>query len=476
MSFVVTINSVDRTSNVVSDSFRKTDTLNQQIDVLEFDVRKAGDLTYVPEAGHEVVVERDSVKIFGGVIMRVSETVEAAQVLTYHVECSDYSQFLKRQLVTERYEEMTVAAIVDDLLTNYTTDGFTSTNTTSTLEIESISFNRLTVADCLQKLADALSYVWYVDYDKDVHFIARNSEPAPFNLSDTSGNYIYDSLEIVEDLSQVRNSILVQGGEADSTLPRTEVFSGDGTKVQFPLTNKFSALPTVEVGGSPVTVGVEYLDDDASFACMWNYNEKYLRFTTGNEPGAGDNNIEVSGIYLFPIVVKVPALVSQAQFGIYEYVITDKSIRSQAEAIERAKAELLKDQNEKYEGQFRTYEYGLRSGQIISINSTQRGKNIMVLIQSVTARMRDPLGASLEYTVKFATLKSIGIIEYLQNQLRSKEIIVDDQETLLNYFAFTDTITASDQLTIESFTPPYKWSNPEHTTPNRLIWGYGGWA
>jgi hypothetical protein len=476
MSFAVTINSVDRSSSVVFNSLRKTDNLNAQVDVLEFDIRKSGDLTYVPEAGHEVVVTRDGETIFGGVIMRITETVESGKVLTYHVECNDYSQYLKRQLVTERYEDMTVAEIVEDLLTNYTSDGFTSTNTTSTLQIDSISFNRLTVADCLQKLADAISYVWYVDYDMDVHFIARNSEPAPISLSDTSKNYIYDSLEIVEDLTQVRNSILVQGGEADSTLPRTELLSGDGTRAIYPLATKFASLPTVTVGDIEKTVGVENLDADADFDCMWDFNQKSLRFTSGNEPADGDNNIEVSGIYRFPIVVKVPALISQAEFGIYEFTITDRSIRSQAEAIARAKAELTSYQNELYEGQFRTYEDGLRSGQILSINSTQRGKDIMVLIQSVTAGMRDPLGASLEYRVRFATLKSIGIIEYLQNQLRSKEIIVDDQETLLNYFAFTDSAAASDELTIETFTPPYKWSNDEETTLNRLIWGYGGWA
>jgi hypothetical protein len=477
MSLVVTINSVDRSSSVVFNSLRKTDNLNQQVDVLEFDIRKAGDLTYVPVPGHEIVVTRDGNTIFGGVIMRVTETVEAANMLTYHVECSDYSQYLKRQLVTERYEGMTVAEIVENLLTNYTSDGFTSDATVSTLEIDSISFNRLTVADCLQKLADAISYVWYVDYDKDVHFMARNSEPAPFGLTDTSKNYIFDSLEIIEDLTQVRNSILVQGGEATSTIPRTELLSGDGTRTIFPLATKFASLPTVTVGGVAQTVGVANLNtDEASFDCMWDFNQKSLRFTTGNEPVDGDNNIEVTGNYLFPIVVKVPALVSQAEFGTYEFAITDKSIRSQAEAIARAKAELTKYQNELYEGRFSTYEHGLRSGQILSINSAQRGKNVMVLIQSVTAKMRGPLGDIWEYQVRFATLKSIGVIEYLQNQLRSKEIIVDEQEILLNYFAFEERITASDELTVETFTPPYKWSNDGHTTPNRLIWGYGGWA
>lgn len=447
MAVTVTIDAVDRSSLVVFNSVRKTDNLNQSVDLLEFDIRKYGaSLTYAPSLGDEVVVTRDGDTIFGGVIIRISETIMASKILGYHVECADFSQYLKRKLVTERYENMTVAAIITDIISNYTTDGFTSVNAGSTLVIDSISFNRITVADALEKLAKAISYVWYVDYDKDIHFFPKNTELAPFNLTDSSNNYIYNSLEIVEDLSQVCNSVLVQGGETLGAGTRTEYWSGDATRTHFPLSNKFASLPTVIVGGVAQTVGVEYLDDDASFDCMWNFNEKYLRFTAGNVPGSGTNNIVITGNYLYPIVVSVPSPASQVAFGVYEFAITDRSIRSQAEAIARAQAELTSKQNQLYEGQFRTYEDGLRSGQVITITSTQRSKSLSVLIQSVSSKMRDPLGTSMEYTVKFATLRSIGIIEYLQDQLRSKEVIVDDEETLLNFYPLTDSAGCTDGL------------------------------
>lgn len=469
MSFAVTIDAVDRTTSVVFKTLRKTDNLNQQVDVLQFDVTKYGSLTYVPTLGEEVVITRDAETLFGGVIMRVTENVEAANVLTYHVECNDYSQYLKRQLVTERYEAMTAADIIDDLIATYTTDGFTTTNVVATQVIQSISFNRLSVADALQKLADAISYVWYVDYDMDIHFFAKSTEEAPYDLTDTSQNYIYNSLEIVEDLTQVRNSVLVQGGEIVSATTRTEEFDGDGTITFFRLANKFSSLPTVTVGGVGQTVGVEFLDEDASFDCLWNFNEKYIRFTAGNVPGAGTRNVDVSGYYLYPVVVTVPSPASQGIYGTYEFAITDKSIRSQSEAVARAYAELQSYQNQLYEGQFRTYEDGLRSGQVINISSTQRGKAIDVLIQSVTAKMRDPLGTQIEYQVKFATLKSIGIIEYLQNQLRSKEVIVDDAETLLNFFPLADSAGFGDVLAAPTDTsPPYVWDT--------MLWGYFTWT
>lgn len=454
----VTIAGVDRTLSINFQGLRITNNLNQQVDVCTFKLLKYGSRTYVPELGDEVVVEKGTTTVFGGVVVRITETMKSAQILEYSVECADYSQYLKRQLVTERYEAMTVAAIIDDLVANYTAvaDGITSVNAASTQLIESISFNRLTVAQCLQKMADAIGFIWYVDYDKDIHFMPRNSETAPFTVTDTGGNHIYTSLEIVEDLTQIRNSVLVQGGEIVSATTRTEEFDGDGTIDTFRLANKFASLPTVTVGGVGQTVGVEFIDDDASFDCMWNFNEKYIRFTAGNIPGAGTRNVDVTGYYLYPIVVEVPSPASQAEFGTYEFAITDKSIRSQDEAVNRAIAELTSYKNQIYEGQFRTYSDGLHAGQLLTISSTQRNKVIDVVIQSVNANVRDPLGNTFEYTVRFATMKSVGIVDYLQDQLRNKEVIVDDAETLLTFQPFTESIGSTDTIDPPSFTsPPY---------------------
>lgn len=470
MSLVLTIGGVDRTSSVVFDRStpRRTDNLNQKTDTFDFKVRKYGSLTYVPSLGEEVILAKDGITLFGGVIVRIDESLRSARVLEYAVTCNDYSQYLKRRVVTERYENQTVEEIIQDLVTNYTSDGFTTANVVGTDTIKSISFARLSVADCLQKLADALAYVWYVDAAKDIHFFPKNTELGP-SLSDTSGNYIFDSLEIEEDLSQVRNVVLVEGGERESETTRTELFSGDGTRTFFALANKFAALPTVTVGGVPKTVGVEYLDLDASFQCMWNFNEKYLRFTTGNAPASGTNNVSVTATYLYPIVVSVPNNASIAEFGRYEFAITDKSIRSQDEAIRRALAELTSYQSQLYEGRFRTYADGFRSGQTLTITSAQRELAIQVLVQSVTARLRDPLGNAFEYEVRFATLKTVGIIDYLQAQLRAREVIVDDQETLLNFFQLADTTATSDSVAAPAAsTGPYVWGT--------AAWGYATWA
>ena len=474
--YTVLVNAVNRTQYIVFNSVKKTDNLNQQVDNLEFMVRKYGSVNFVPNIGEEVVITNAGATVFGGVIVRITETTKASKIIEYKITCNDYSQYLRRNIVTERYTGTTLFAIIADLMTTYTT-GFTYTGIAGDFVIESFAFNRITVAECLQKLADALSYSWYVDYNKNLHFFPKNTELAPFNLTDTSGNYIFNSLEIVEDISQLRNKVLVEGGEAVSTTTRIEYFESDGITATIPLANKFSSSPTVLVGATTKTVGVEFLDDDALFNVMWNFNEKYIRWTTGNIPATA-SQFSVSALFLFPIVVSVSASESIAEFGEYEFAIKDKTIKSRNEAIDRAVAELDSYKDTLYEGQFKTYTNGLRSGMVININSTQRGKNVDVLIQSVQTKMRDPIGNSFEYKVKFATLKSIGIIEFLQAQLLNDDIIEGDDETLLNYFPFNDEVAMTDAIaTPVASTGPYIWAaSAVSTETKRLRWGYGTWS
>lgn len=452
--FAIYIESVDISADVVYNTVRKVDNLNQQVDNLEFVMRKYGSITTKPDVNQEIIFYINNVKVFGGVIVRVEEITNALEVIEYKVICNDYSQYLKRELVTERYTSMTAGDIIADLITNYT-DGFTGVNVSTGPDITSISFNRLSVADSLQKLAKAIGYVWYVDYDRDIHFFAKNTELSPFNITDNSQNYIDNTLKIVEDLSQIRNSIIVQGAEIVSTATRTEIIVADGDNEQYKLANKFSELPDIEVDGTPVTVGTEFLDVDASFDVMWNFNEKYIRFTAGNVPTVGQE-VTVEALYLYPVAVRVTSLASIIQYGTYEFAITDKSIRSQDEATARAQAELDSYKNEIYDGGFSTHEDGLRSGQVIRITSARRERDISVLIQNVTMVMYDAEGLLLEYQVSFATLENIGIIEFLQNQLRSKEVIVDDFETLLSLVDLSDTAEFSDTIdTPTSDSPPY---------------------
>jgi hypothetical protein len=440
MNLTLNINGVDRTSSVVRESLEKKDNLNNQVDVMRFAVRKYGASTFAPAVNDTVELLDGATTIFKGVILSVEKATEGHAINYYDVECVDNMHFLGRVLVAESYTNTTIDAIIDDIVANYAPT-FTTTNVDADIPVESILFNRISVTDALAKLARLSNHSFYVDYDNDIHFFAKNSEPAPFNLTDTSDNYIYESLSIRDDVSQLRNRVFIQGGEAEGEA-RTEYLSGDNDKLKFSLTNKFASLPTITVGGVAKTVGVEFLSEEDSFDVFWDYNQRYIRFKVA--PAAGTKNIEVNAAILYPIQAEVEDAASIATYGVYEFARTDNTIQTKTEAIDFGVTELEAYAQKISEGSFETNESGLRSGQIITINSTSRGINESFLIQSVSFRMQSQTVGY--YRVELATLKTVTLIDFLIDQLRQGQEVIDESGdiSLNKYKNHLETITIAD--------------------------------
>lgn len=417
----ILIDGVDRSSIIKFGSVSKEDNLNQRVDVLKFAIETHAGQLYKPEANFEIEASLDGTVIFKGIITEVIETVSDG-ILRYEVQCSDYTVLLDRKRPAEVYENDTVENIIADLVARYAPD-FTTNNVNCDFFVKSVTFNRIPFTDCLQKLSSMTNFQWYVDYDKNIHFFEKSAENAPFNLSDDSGNYIFSSLKISNSLNQMRNRVFVRGGEAEG-VSRTETYSGDGARKTFPLANKFSSVPTVTVTGAAKTVGVDYLDNEADFQCFWNFQQKYIRFKDTTIPAAGANNIVITGTPLFPVVAQVEEPNSIEQYGEFEFAKTDKTIKSKGEAKALAVAELQEHSSKVFEGSFQTYVSGLRSGQIITINSVQRNINQQFLIQRV--RFKQVSKTKALWEVGLATWRTIGIIDYLINQLKTGDRVAED--------------------------------------------------
>jgi hypothetical protein len=278
------------------------------------------------------------------------------------------------------------------------------------------------VSECLQILADRVNYYWYIDYDKDVHFFAKNSETAPFEITDTNGNFIPSSLVIKDDISQMKNIVFVSGAEFKGD-ERTVTMKGDGTTKVFSLGYKFSNEPTVIVNTVEQNVGAEFLNDDEDHDVLWSYGQKYIRFVTAPASGA---TITATGTPLIPITVREEYTESVATYGEYEFSVTNKSLRSKEECRQFALSQLEAYGRKISEGSFQTYRSGLRSGQVVLINSERRNIEEGFLIQRVSFSMRTPYDGL--WQVELATLKTIGIITFLQNLLIKNEDQVEVAE------------------------------------------------
>jgi len=425
MNIEIKINDVDRTNEVDVSTIYKNERMGA-ISTLDFRMTKEA-ISDIPELNQEVKLTVDSNILFYGIIVKMEKRQEIGTLSRLFISCNDFGHNLNRYIVSARYNKKTVNEIIEDLVSKYASGDFTTTNVDCDIEVETIVFDKITLTESLKRLASLTNYNWYVDYNKDINFFSRTDNVAPFNLTDTNGNYIYSSLDVVEDLSQLRNKVLIRGGEIEGN-NRSEIFSGDGTREYFNLSNKFGTLPTVEVDGVGKTVGIDFLDQEEAFDCFWDYNNRYVRFVVA--PAVGSDNVVIDGKPLYPVIIQVQDDDSVDKYGVAEFFKEDRKIRSLEEGKQFATAELEAYKEEIFEGSFETYQHGLKAGQIININSDAIGVDEDFLIQSIALTMQSK--NRFIYSVKLATLKTIGILEYLISQLLiGNRIIKEDFDEIL---------------------------------------------
>lgn len=133
---------------------------------------------------------------------------------------------------------------------------------TASQTVEHITFNLETGSNALKRLAELFNWQWYVDQDRDIHFFPKFQENAAFDLSDTGGNYIYGSLEVVSSGDQLRNSIFVRGGDyLGAELTETLTEQADGSNLIFLLGYSYDLdSMTLTQAGTEVAVGTDNID------------------------------------------------------------------------------------------------------------------------------------------------------------------------------------------------------------------------
>lgn len=193
----------------------------------------------------------------------------------------------------------------------------------------------------MQRLADNLAWYWYIDYDKYIHFFDRESIPAPISISETSDNFSdlqisYDvsrliNRQVVRGAEETSDSTYSQVVEGDGivrewimknkfknlvvkfdnntstdtmeagTNTTTINATAHGLVVGDYIVNRTRSNAVREVLTVPTadqftveavtgqtntdtfskfvakTVGVEGIDDEASFDYMSNFNQKSIR-------------------------------------------------------------------------------------------------------------------------------------------------------------------------------------------------------
>ena len=456
---VIKINTVDKSSLINWESVKKNEVLGKEPSTLEFAIRSSPTKTYLPSINDTVQMYDNGALVFAGNISEIDTQIEGLLKTTTCV-CKDFLGLADGKVVAKVYTSQTGTQIVQDIFTTFVS-GFTTTHVNCPVVLDAMRFNYLTVAQAMQKLMQSVGggYDWYIDYNMDVHVYQTGAVVAPFSLDDTSGNHVYGSLNFKNDFSQIKNSITVRGTNNTSAAINAKLVA-DGAQIIFPVGyfNMTGFSASKALAASPTTftalnVGVDGLDDPTAFDCLYNSQEGLLRFPTASRPAAGDV-IAYSGTPTFPIISQVKDPVSIAQYGVYEYVIVDRSIASKSNARNKANAELLLYGQPIITGSFRTSKSGLIAGQVMAINCPAIGLSGAFKIQKIATRLRTPSSTTSDFWfdidfVSTTTVTMTDVLNRLLNVDPSTQVEIDG-EIIDNAISPYETITVGESIAINS--------------------------
>jgi len=480
MSVVITIGGITHTNDVELFSLNIRNIITRKRDVCSFNVISHSGDEYKPALGQDVVITDNGTRIFAGVITETESKPSGFKIIKHRVSCQDYTRLLDRKLVPDTFTNQTINSIISDLKSKYFPSDITIANVNAPIKIKYVSFNYRPLAKCLDDLADMVSYDWYIDYNKDIHFFEKNSESAPFNLADDDGTYDYDSLVIRKDNSQVRNRIIVRGGEYLASQTTFDI-SADGIENTFHTRYRFSDFEA-SVTGQALNVGINAINNADDYDALHDFNEKLLIFKEADKPSLGAS-VKMAGKPNLPVIVRVSndkhiqAMISaEGGSGVYEYLKQDKTINTKEGARQLGKAEISAYGATLSEGEFITETSGLRAGQKITIVSTSRGINESFIINKVTITQRTK--DDLSYHISLITTRTADLFDVLHRLLLegTKTISISQGETIDIVLDFVDTMNMSDIIsTISSHSTSYTWAGSPNVEVNPVVWNKFTW-
>ncbi len=460
MAIILKVNDVDRSSEIDWRSVSKLEVLTKEPDSLDFRVKNFGTKTYRPDIDDVVTLFDGATKIFGGMVVETSEEVDGL-ALFFTAKCKDFTHLLDRQLVAKTYTNVTANAIVADILSNFVEAGFTDSGVDAPVIVQKIVFNYLPVSQALQKLAESLgNYDWYVDYDKNLFFFQPSNIIAPFSLTDDSANFLWNSLVVDKKITQLRNHVIIRGGEVlGDSVDNIQV--ADGTQRTFFVGYSLDTFVAQKAPAADpenfatLDVGADGKDDPDNYDALYNPNDGLLIFPGTGKPATNDR-VKTSGVPIFPLIAEKQGLNSIESHGRFQHIIIDKTIKSRAAASQRADAELLKYSSVSMTASFETHNSGLRTGQTISVYSVLRGIDQNFVIQRISTRLRttSALAHQVEALSSFDNVTMIDVLNKMLVKDPAAQVEIGENEVIDRlYSSFEDIAIGEAVVALTSHNP-----------------------
>jgi hypothetical protein len=502
----VKVNGVDITNKVmtsgspggVSSHITIDNALNSRIDQCRFGVYPADALSLDVWQTVAITDDAESTTYFGGVVTRLDmipiTAADGTRTYAANVDCQDYTVLTEKAIINYQWTDEFDDDIIDEVFTLCTPDlseiDTTAISAIRATEIVKFRASRLTVRECMNRLADVVGADWYIDYDAVLHWFETSDTSAPFDLSDTpnlSTTYPFHDLKKNLPGADVFNRVTVVGSyyESDDT---EYILQGTGKDERVSLPFKAHA-PTgaaaIQVWrndgteGTPswtaMTVKTGYIETlGGSDEVLHYFQEKALE-QSAVWPVL-TNSVKVNARFEIPLRVEVRNSASRAQYGRWlETVINDSSLSTKEEARLVGQALMTKIglANPAYE--CKTWEPGLEAGQLLELTDSALGLSAeSLLIQRVVTRWT-PDGTGNFYVESDVQLGAYDpdLIDIILKLRRDKDdVLWRDDEVLDILLTQYETLTLAETTAAPSVNaPPYTW----HSGANDFEWSFGVW-
>ena len=459
MQILARIGGVDVTNYVRLDTIEIEAVQGQRVSTCSLIVDDTGGLISTWEL-QEIIISNpaETERHFAGYIANATEEMEGILPIR-HLECQDYTMLLEMAMINKVYENQTDLAIIQAAFSASLPE-INTASISSLKTIDLISLNYKSLRAVLDMLADITGAVWYVDYSKVLHYGLAENSIASFELSDApdlSGSYPYYDFSRAKDATGVINRVTVQGGyyKGDDV---TKELPNDGTNVIVPLpytrfhsptTNPTRILVWKNDGTDAVpswtsqTVGLDGVDNPASYNCLFNFGSSFLRFATA--PPNLKLSIRAQGREVVPILARVRSQASYDSYGRwFDKLLVDKDISSKDEAEDKGYLILNEQAFAKEVIKLKTNQGGLVVGQSVKLTHSKLSISQYYTISRVrTVVWR---GAHAEYHIEMARSQPnddlVDNLVELNRKVNYSEIRED--EVLNEYFELIESLSFGD--------------------------------
>jgi hypothetical protein len=518
MSYTSSIQVLDGTNDITSiiefdNTFNIQSVLTKEKGQFTFNVKapKAPTLpTNMPQIGDEIYVNytinANTQLIFGGTVVTVEPIVSGGVLLLYQITAADWGFLFDSKVVKKNYAGIDPHDIVVDLVSNFCPPGFTTNHVqVGNFLVSTIKFNYQQPSKCLEALAKQIGWDWYIDPNKDVHFYFAEGNPggssevsvAPITIDDTSGQIEWPTLDVQQDITNMKNAVYVVGGtyakdyvlspNPAATPPQyapVDVYTSVAGTFVYPLGYSYDeSTLTITLGGVGQAIGTDQQTDPSLVQVLYNDSGRFIRFTS--DPGNG-LKIIVQGEAQIPILAFVSDSASIAEYGEFQDAIVDTTILSIQEAQERAQADIDMFGDPVFTVKFSTtsaLSNQLFIGQQITLNSAKFGvANKTLVIKQINCVARTKF--QLEYQVQCLGSDNVTFNDIMLTLLQQNlgQANSPDSTVLAILIPIGEKLELTDAVTIIGASGPYVWAPAPTALQNAEggetygSFGYGSFA